>query len=309
MAKVLIIGVDTMIGANCALVFGQNHDCVGLYSRCAVEPLGCQSQACELSCPVSVLGAIQNARPDWIVYCGDSARSAWEAAAECRDETEVVRVIADEASHEHIPLTVISTDGVYSGPRLFHEETWSATAQTRLAVRARAIEEVLAGTPALVVRTHAYGWSADPDEPSFAEVLFQQLRDDRIVAVDGLRYATPILASDLAELLVRAYETDLKGLYHITGAERVNPDRFVRELAIAMSRENVRQPAPSTTEPLSRVGATETSLNTRRARRDLGRPMPLLREGLERFVAQAESDYLAGLRLGTRVADLKTVAA
>jgi hypothetical protein len=37
-------------------------------------------------------------------------------------------------------------------------------------------------------------------------------------------------------------------------------------------------------------------LNPRRARRDLGCAMPLLREGLERFAAQRTSGYLDELR-------------
>src|SRR5262249_37063394 len=118
-------------------------------------------------------------------------------------------------------------------------------------------------------------------------------------AVDGVRYATPILATDLAELLEKAFELNLHGLYHITGAERTNAHRFVNELAAALGLDGMRL----TTAPpgaQASADACETSLNTRQARRDLAHAMPLLREGLERFAAQAVNGYVDRLRAGTR---------
>jgi len=41
-----------------------------------------------------------------------------------------------------------------------------------------------------------------------------------------MRHSTPILATDFAEILERAYQQKLRGTYHLAGAERINPFRF-----------------------------------------------------------------------------------
>ena len=60
-------------------------------------------------------------------------------------------------------------------------------------------------------------------EPGLVERIAQSLMDAAAPPVDGWRYATPILAADLAEFLLRAAERNLTGLYHLSGAERTNP--------------------------------------------------------------------------------------
>ena len=104
--------------------------------------------------------------------------------------------------------------------------------------------------------------------------------------VDGQRYATPILAADLAELLLRAAERNLNGLYHLSGAERTNPFRLASELAAILGLSMPRNPGVHLTPPTDNGWLLETSLDSRRARRALGMPLPMLREGLERFAQQ-----------------------
>ena len=109
------------------------------------------------------------------------------------------------------------------------------------------------------------------------------------MVADGRCYATPILASDLADLLWPAYELRLSGLYHLAGAERTSAFRFVVELAAALGIEK-----PWGSQRLSLPDSAwheETSLNSRRARRVLERATPLLGEGLRRFAEQAENGW------------------
>lgn len=307
MAKVLVLGVDSMLGANLALTFAREHDCVGLYHAHSVEPADCVALPCNLTDPSAVLSAVRTIAPQWVVYCGETARGAWDPLDAGRNEVGVVRQLSEECSAERIALTAITSDAVFTGPRLFHEESCQPTGSCPSATAVRAVEEALRGTQALVARTHAYGWSAIVGETNFAESLADRLRAVETVTLDGVRYATPILATDLAELLLRSYELGLKGLYHISGAERTNPDRFAAEMAFAFditcrhSRLQAVERAPA--------AFGETSLNTRRARRDLGRAMPLLREGLDRFAAQAANGHLERLRRAAQPAVLKTVAA
>ena len=117
-------------------------------------------------------------------------------------------------------LTVLSTDAVFTGPRIFHDEFSVSTASHSIALAARRIKRTVEEGGGLVVRTHAYGWGAIESEPSFAEKVWQALSEGRASLVDPHRSATPILATDLAELLDRAYQRGLRGLYHLAGAAR-----------------------------------------------------------------------------------------
>ena len=61
---------------------------------------------------------------------------------------------------------------------------------------------------------------------------------------------------------------------------------------------------------LEEAGATgETSLNSKRVRRQLAMPTPMLREGLERFVAQAENGWRERWQTGGRWRNAHELAA
>ena len=300
MDKLLLVGADSMLGANLALALEDRFDCTGL-ARKRPTVAGCRQTIVGDGLDAKLVESlVADEHPDWVIYIGPTSHSSWQADDDERPASaiHVAQRLAATTAVSGAAFTLVSSDAVFTGPRLFHEEPSRATADTPFAREVRAVEDALAGTRALVVRTHAYGWSATDDTPSLAETLAEQLAAGRPIASDGVRYATPILATDLAELLAVAYEKELRGLYHITGAERSNLARFVSELSGAL---DLRLTAPTESEypatamPLNRP-AVETSLNTRRARRDLGLPMPLLREGLERLAAQYENGFRARLR-------------
>ncbi len=197
------------------------------------------------------------------------------------------RALVDASQRAEARLTVLSTDAVFAGPRMFHDEHSSALSKHPLARAAVAMERALEGSGALVVRTHAYGWSPREDELSFAERVWLSLTEGLPCTIDPHAYAAPILAADLARLLWLAYERGLSGLYHIAGAERTSACRFAGELAslaglpLPGGHAQAAMPVPSESKNLR-----ETSLNTRCAQRDLASPMPMLRQGLAGLLAQ-----------------------
>lgn len=305
MDKLLLLGADSLLGANLALALLDRFDCTG-YANKLPEVAGCRQTIVGDALDSALIESLVSAEhPDWVIYVGPTSQSSWDAIADQRPASTVrtaqqlVQRLTEITADCGAALTLVSSDVVFTGPRLFHEETSRPTAETHFAREVRAVENaVTTSKHALVVRTHAYGWSATDDAPSLAETLAEQMATGHPAAIDGVRYATPILATDLAELLAIAYEKELRGLYHITGAERTNLARFTSELSGAL---DLRFTAPGECEnsasamPNNRP-ITETSLNTRRARRDLGLPMPLLREGLERLAAQHDNGFRARLR-------------
>ncbi len=187
---------------------------------------------------------------------------------------------------------MLSSDAVFAGPRMFHEEDSPATAAGAWPDAARKLEQALAGSSALIVRSHVYGWS--PSQDSFAEIVWSACVDRRPVGIDGRRHATPLLISDLAEFLEKAYYLTLDGLWHVAGAERSSPFRFACELATALG---LPVPRPLTSsQDVATLDQAETSLSCRRARHTLEMATPLLGEGLRRFAEQAENGWRDRLR-------------
>jgi dTDP-4-dehydrorhamnose reductase len=107
------------------------------------------------------------------------------------------------------------------------------------------------------------------------------------------RYATPIFAGDFADLLWQAIAQDLHGTYHLAGAERVNMWQFAAALAaVAGTTVKVLQTIAAGETDGPSIGSIwqhmeETSLDSRHLQRTIKTSMPLLRDGLSRFLTQA----------------------
>lgn len=290
MDKLLVTGVDGTVGSNVALALAEQFEVWGLYSRHAVSIEGCQTARCRHHDDLELTGWIASMRPQWVLHCGPWAGSSWDSTTlelAPGQAGEQVRKMAAASAAVGARFTCLSTDAVFTGPRLFHEEKAFQAGSGTAAAAAREVEKSLAGSQALVVRTHAYGWNPVEGTADFAARAWQALSDGKMCEADADRHATPILASDLAELLLAAYRKGMTGLYHLAGAERTSPFRFAAELvhACGYSGRHVHLcDAPAHGEP--RRYPRETSLATRAARDVLSRPMPMLREGLLRFAAQ-----------------------
>jgi dTDP-4-dehydrorhamnose reductase len=192
---------------------------------------------------------------------------------------------------------------------MFHDEGCETTATSRWAATVRTLEQQLTARDTLVVRTHAYGWSPVSERAGFAERIWRGLSAGTLTGVDGRRHATPILATDLAELLWRAHEVRLSGLCHLAGAERTSPYHFAYALAAASNLNLPEVSSAGNAAADDRTALEETSLSSRRARRAMERATPLLRPGLERFAAQRHNGWLDRYSVVGPVATLATMAA
>lgn len=285
--RVFMTGVENMLGSNLAWALSGRCDILAGYSKSAVESSAFATTHCNPADAQLLAETLDSWQPEWIVHCPLVSHSSWDidsAELDAPREAAIARKLATVAAARGIPLTVILSDAVFNGPRMFHDESSTPLEATPAARTLLAIERALADSPALVIRTHAYGWNGDQAASCFAERAYEALRQGRLPSFDCRRYATPILASDLADLLWHAQQTRLHGLLHLSGAERTSMQRFVQEMAACLGI-----PCPKAKpDPAESDWHQETSLSSRRARRVLARPTPILREGLERFLAQAQ---------------------
>ena len=309
MEKLLVVGIESVVGSNVALALADRFEVLGLYETDAVEFSGIRTAHCDAGDSDQLKLLARDFHPQWILHCGPLSASAWDLSTRrtaSQGQAQPAKVLADLNEAIGSRLTVVTTDAVFAGPRMFHDEHAPTTATTAAGVHAQNLEGILQSTDALVVRTHAYGFGPIETQRSFGAEVWEALASQRAVELDGLRHATPILATDLAPMLLRAYERRLQGLYHLTGAERTSPLRFANELAAVCGfaspkiRTDHGAAPPETNE--------ETSLASRRARRALELSMPMLHEGLIRFATQAEDGWRSRLT-GGRIERLCSAAA
>jgi dTDP-4-dehydrorhamnose reductase len=285
---VLIIGAETVVGANLCVHWSEKFGVVGA-SESRLNLRGCE--IVQRAGGRRGLGSlITESSASTVIYCGSASKSSWSAQPQSAHEGLVAAAceISSAASKAGCRMVYISSDAVFSGPWMFHEEDSESLCPSREAQILREAEaEVLRQSPtALVIRTNAYGWSPSGRD-GWLETVLATIEARRHSSLDSVRHATPILATDLAEVLEQALAINLQGYYHVAGAERISPLGFAQRLAgqfnlpwIPVARET------ALTQPPSGCGSGECSLQTKKIRRDLCLAMPLLGESLDRLEAQ-----------------------
>lgn len=292
MKTFLIVGIETVVGANLAVSWCGQTRVVGLSAAANISLSGCERATLEQGTTDGIRQCLQQTRATHVIFCGTASRSFWEPTGRSFENSDAVQW-ADAAAHEKRHFTMISSDAVFTGPWMFHDESCSATCPSAEATEIRKVEaRVLeACVSSLIVRTNTFGWSTAGSR-GWLESLLAGLEHSRPLELDPINHATPILASDLADYLEPALDDELTGVFHIAGAERVSPHQFARQLASAFE---LGAPATRTIRELAArptgFGRGETSLQTRRFRHEYDCAMPLLSEGLSRLVEQHRSGY------------------
>ena len=311
MEQLLIAGIDSVVGANLAAHLADKYRVLGISGTVPVSIDGCETAVTPADDAHAFRQLAACHRPDRIVVCGAAGDSPWHQSGgriASQAAIESTRTWTKTASELRVPLTLISSDAVFTGPWMFHDETSASFCPSAQARSLRTLEaEALQECPqALVVRTHPYGWSPLSDGPGWIEGIVAALDSERPGIFDCGPHATPILATDLAEILPRCWEAGLSGVYHIAGAERVNPHRFVCALAQVF---DLAPPRALSLAPAEAAGAAfgqgEASLRTQAVHRAVGLPMPMLVEGLQRLLEQKNGGFDRCFRGSRRLAASK----
>lgn len=294
MEKLFVTRVDSLVGANAAAV---------LSGRLEVTSSTSDSD------PTTTTDAVLRERPDWVLHCGPASWSSWDlagidgvravATGELAKEAAFLAALADACRQVQAKLTVVTSDALFRGPRMFHDENGASRAVTPTAKQLAGLEKQACEAGALVLRSHVYGWMPNGGATNYAERMFHSLTAELPCRVDARRHATPILATDFANLAFEANRAELRGVYHLAGAERTSPHRVAAELAatLGVPGRNVRLLASDDKSNACRL--EETSLNIGAVRQRLSTALPMLREGLSRFVDQGFNGYRDRLKTTT----------
>jgi len=287
---ILVVGAETVVGANLSIHLADRYDVFAASLAGRLDLAGCRVLP-ESGAQLSPTRTIDEVQPGTVVLCGPASRSCWEqsaARALRADSLEATRAWARAAQQAGTKTVLISSDAVFTGPWMFHDEEGESHCPTPVASAIRELErDVAAGSDeTLIVRTNSYGWSP-AGTGGWLENILALIEARRPIQLDPIRHATPILATDLAEIIEKMLCDNLAGTYHVAGAERISPMGFAQRLAGQFNLPWIpARKASSQTEAPIGFGAGECSLQTRKLRRDLCIPTPLLSESLTRLEAQ-----------------------
>ena len=294
---ILITGTSGLLGASLVTrAHDLGHEVAGLYYQHPLQIPGVKTFSADLKDGQSIRDLIADLRPKTIIHCAAATNVDW--CEEHPQETERINVqvsvsLAEMARKAGARLVFISTDSVFDGKRGNYAETDEpAPLNTYACSKLRAEREILQqDTDALVVRVNIYGWNAQ-DKQSLAEwILSEMTAGKRVPGFTDVHFS-PILANDLADVLLDMSGHELSGLYHVAGSERISKYEFARQVAETFGFDPGRiVPTPMAVAHLRAPRPSDVSLNTELISKTLGYAMPDVKSGLQKFKELNEQEF------------------
>ena len=295
--RLLITGATGLLGLNLSLVASaRGHQVIGLSHSRKLSAIPFDLYQVDLLDTDRALTVIADARPEAIIHC--AAQADINAAEKAPEKTmalnrDVPARLAAISSEWGIPYIYISSDAVFDGQvggysELDPTNPLSLYARTKLAGE----QAVQAAHPdAMIARVVFFGWSLS-GKRSLSEFFFNNLQSGQSVKGFTDTYFSPLYVEDLADLLLDSLVASLSGIYHLTSPQGLSKYEFGVRIAHRFGFD------PTLIEP---VRAAETdrgvarsltlTLRSDKAQAALGRPLPSVDEGIEKFYQRWQDGY------------------
>lgn len=299
---ILITGASGLLGANMVLsAQRQGRAALAVSHEHPIYRPGLETIQADLSQEDQAMLLLARYRPRQVIHCAAATNVDWcESHPEeaLRLNAGMPRHLAAAAERIGARFVYISTDSVFAGDAGNYGEAsepcpGNVYARTKLEGE-REVQTIL--PDALVARTNIYGWNAQ-EKKSLAEWILDELEQGHAVRGFSDVYFNPLLATDLSEILFEVMDRGLTGVFNMVGSEPISKYAFAREVAQTFGYDPERVLE-------SRLGASalsaprprNTTLQTDKIANALGRPMPSVAAGLQRFKQQRENGFVAELK-------------
>ena len=299
--RLLITGASGLLGLNLALEAIKNHQVIGV-DRNQLSGLPFELVNADLLERSAVDQVLNIAQPDWLIHC--AALADLEA---CEADPGLARGLnaslpgdlAAACKVRAVKMVHISTDAVFDGNKsdLYTENDKPNPLSLYAETKVQGEQAVLIANPdAIVARVNFYGFSLN-GKRSLAEFFINNL-----IAGDFVKGFTdvafnPTFVGDLANLLLRMLEKDLRGVYHTVSAEVMSKYAFGVKLARCFRLdESLISPDSVERSGLTTRRAHNLGLSVHKLSTALGGSFPVFSTGLDRFYAQFQQGYPQKIR-------------
>ncbi len=237
MKKILLTGGSGLLASNWAVLQRNNyHVIIGVHEK-IIKIEGVKTAILHLDNFDSFEADVIKLKPDIIIhtaaisdveFCEKNPKQAYHV------NVKIASTVAEVCATHRIKMVHISTDHLFDGMQpLVSEEAVVLPINVYAKTKAQAEALVLYHCPdSLVIRTNFFGWGPSYRN-SFSDTIIQGLREGKTLNLFNDIYYSPIIISELVRITHILIEKFERGIFHISGNERVTKYEFGMKLATA----------------------------------------------------------------------------
>jgi dTDP-4-dehydrorhamnose reductase len=299
--RILITGASGLLGLNLALETAGAHEVYGTAKDHPIQTGAFTVLRSDLLAPGAVERVLDQVQPDWVIHCAALANvDACEAdpVLAHQSNTLLPAELAAHVARGGARLVHISTDAVFDGSRGgYREEDEPNPLSVYACTKLEGERTVAQANPeAIIARVNLFGWSIT-GRRSLGEFFVSNLQAGRGVMGFTDVLFCPLLANDLALIVVSMLEKKLRGLYHIVSRECLSKYDFGVRLARQFGLDaSLITPTSVLQGGLAARRSPNLTLRTDKLTQALGEPPPDITSGLERFYELYQQGYPGQLR-------------
>jgi dTDP-4-dehydrorhamnose reductase len=293
--RVLITGASGLYGSKLSQIISKDCEVYSGYRK--------DQRVCGIPLQFNVSNknqverAFKKANPDVVVHaatltnvdeCETNQKLAWKT------NVEGTRNTAEAAKACGAFLFYVSTDYVFNGEKGNYTETdtpdpinyYGLTKLKAEELVKELLDEYCIARPSVI-----YGATPAAGKINFALWLIDNLKQRKSVKIVVDQFNSPTLNTNLAEMTWEIIQRKMTGIYHLSGATRINRYNFAKSIASAFNLDSTLIiPSASSEFDWAAKRPKDTSLNVDKAQNTLtNRPLPVdqalsqLRSEMQRF--------------------------
>jgi dTDP-4-dehydrorhamnose reductase len=310
--SVLVTGAAGLLGTHaCLAARDRGLRVAGTVHRTPSPLAGIDLHSVDLARADDVRALLADVRPAWVIHC--AAMTAVDRAEEHPDEAErgnvhASAILARAAADAGAGIVYVSTDAVYPGERGGYgedDETGPVNVYARTKLQGEdAVRE--ANPDHVVARANLFGWNPRPGQGLAEWILGRLEAGDDVPGFTDVSF-NPLEARTLAETLLDLAAGSRRGTVNAGAADAVSKYDFARMVAEVFGHDPERvRPSSAADVAFKAPRPRDTGMDVSRLAAWLGRPIPTVRDGIERFHAQRGDGSLDRLRGASLHATLST---
>jgi dTDP-4-dehydrorhamnose reductase len=290
--KILLTGINGLLGRDCLAVFQSRHEVLALGHR-----------ELDITDLVRVEEAVSRFRPEAIVNC-----AAFTQVDLCETERDAAvqgnitgpRNLALSAAHHEALLVHISSDYVFAGmkpvptPYLEGDPTGPLSWYGRTKLEGEKIIQSTTDRYVIVRTAWLYGWHG----PNFLKKILKLALSPQIpeLKVVDDQFGSPTWSYRLAQQLARLLEASGQGIYHASAEGYCTWFELTRHFLERLGVDKMVRPCPTSDYPTPAVRPKNSILENRRLKEAGFNVMRPWQEDVDEFVAAFGKDLLKEAR-------------